>query len=115
MRQWCLIYLVCKYSEEDCSSRGELTVSKYAAVCRIALFRPRKLTLPSLTREVRTTEDASPKFEYLVLRNTHRPNVTSPDYLPIFSVLRARWKHRQQQVSGNSGNFGGKVPYVSPN
>ncbi len=23
-RQWCLIYFFCKYSEEDCSSRGEL-------------------------------------------------------------------------------------------
>ncbi len=35
-RQWCLIYFICKYSEEDCSSRGELTVViKYAAVCRI--------------------------------------------------------------------------------
>ncbi len=39
-------------------------------------------TLPSLTREVRTTEDATPKFAYLVLRNVRRPNVTSPDYLP---------------------------------
>ncbi len=29
---------------------------------------------------VRTTEDASPKFAYLVLRNVRRP--TSPDYLP---------------------------------
>ncbi len=45
-KQWCLIYLVCKYSEGDCSSRGELTdVIKYAAVCRItghALFRPQE-------------------------------------------------------------------------
>ncbi len=85
-RQWCLIYLVCKYSEEDCSSRGDLTdVIKYAALCRITglvSFRPREITLPSLTREVRTTEDASPKFAYLVLRNARRPNVTSPDYLP---------------------------------
>ncbi len=60
------IYFVCKYSEEDCSSQGELTdVIKYAALCRItrfASFRPREFTLPSLTREVRTTEDASPKF-----------------------------------------------------
>ncbi len=85
-RQWCLIYFVCKYSEEDCSSRGELTdVIKYAALCRItglASSHPREFTLPSLTREVRTTEDASPKFAYLVLRNTRRPNVKSPDYLP---------------------------------
>ncbi len=79
-RQWCLIYFVCEYSEEDCNSQGELTdVIKYAAVCRIC---PRELTLPSLTREVRTTEDASPKFAYLVLRNTRRPNVKSPGYLP---------------------------------
>ncbi len=123
-----MTYFVCKYSEEDCSSRGELTdVIKYAAICRItgvlpnsapcqimhpllvglgvgvgeglglgvglglgnqvaistrgciiwqgcrfqhntglALFRPRELTLQSLTCEVRTTEDASPKFAYLV-------------------------------------------------
>ncbi len=33
-------------------------------------------------REVRTPEYASPKFAYLVLRNTCRPNVKSPDYLP---------------------------------
>ncbi len=69
-RQWSLIYLVCKYSEEDCSSRGELTdVIKYAALCRItglASFRPWEFTLPSRTHEVRTTEDASPKFAYLV-------------------------------------------------
>ncbi len=59
-RPWCLIYLVCKYSEEDCSSRGEMTdVIKYAAVCRItglASLRPREITLSSLTREVQTTE-----------------------------------------------------------
>ncbi len=71
-RQWGLIYVVCKYSEEDCSSRGELTdVIKYAAVCSItglASFRARVLTLTSLTREVRTKEDASPKFAYLVTR-----------------------------------------------
>ncbi len=85
-RPWCLIYLVCKYSEEDCRSRGELTdVIKYAAVCRITglvSIRPRELTLPSLNHEVWTTEDTSPKFVYLVLRNTRRPNVKSPDYLP---------------------------------
>ncbi len=79
-----MIYFVCK--EEDCSSRGELTdVIKYAAVCRItgpASFRPRELTFPSLTRGVRTTEDASPKFAYFVLRKTRRPYVKSPDYLP---------------------------------
>ncbi len=44
----CLIYFVCKYSEEDCSSRGELTdIIKYAALCRItglASFRPREIT-----------------------------------------------------------------------
>ncbi len=34
------------------------------------------------TREVWTTEDASPKFAYLVFRNMHRPNVKSPNYLP---------------------------------
>ncbi len=64
-----MIYFVCKYNEEDCSSRGELTdVIKYAAVFRIpglASVHLRELTLPSRTREVRTTEDASPKFAYL--------------------------------------------------
>ncbi len=30
----------------------------------------------------RTTEDASPKCAYLVLRSTRRPNIKSPDYLP---------------------------------
>ncbi len=76
----------CIYSDENCSSRDELIdVIKYASVCRItrlASFRPRELTLLSLTREVRTTEDASPKFAYLLLRNMRRPNVKSPDYLP---------------------------------
>ncbi len=85
-RQWCLIYFVCNYSEQDCSSRCELTdVIKYTAVCRItglASFHPQELTLPSLTREVQTTEDAKPKFAYLVLRNARRPNVKSQDYLP---------------------------------
>ncbi len=56
INMWCLIYLVCTYSEDSSSSRGELTgVIKYAAVCRIAglaSFCPRELTLPSLTREV---------------------------------------------------------------
>ncbi len=54
----------------------------YIRITGLASFCPRELTLPSLTREVRTTEDASPKFAYLVLRNTHRPNVKSPNYLP---------------------------------
>ncbi len=40
----CLIYFVCKYSKEDCSSQGELTDVMYSAVCTIiglASFRPR--------------------------------------------------------------------------
>ncbi len=64
------------------AAKAMTDVIKYAALCRItrlASFRPREFTL---TREVRTTEDASPKFAYLVLRNTRRPNVKSPDYLP---------------------------------
>ncbi len=40
-----------------------------------ASFRPLELTLPSLTREVRTTEDAILKLAYLVLRNMRSPNV----------------------------------------
>ncbi len=75
------MYFVCKYSEEDCSSRGELTeVIKYAAVCRITDLR-HSVRGSSHSREVRTTEDASPKFAYLVLRNTRRPNIKSLDYL----------------------------------
>ncbi len=73
-RQWCLIYFVRKCSEEDCSSQGELTdVIKYAALYRITGLA----SLTSLTCEVRTTEDASPKFAYLALRNMRRPNVKS--------------------------------------
>ncbi len=83
-RQWCLGYFVCKYSEEDCSSWGELTdVIKYAALCRItglASFHPREFTLLSLAKS------ELPRMQvrdlYLVLRNACRPNVTSPDYLP---------------------------------
>ncbi len=98
-RQWCLIYFVCKYSEEDCSSRGEVTdVIKYAAVCRItglASFRPRELTLQSLTHEVRTTEDASPKFAYLVLRNTRRPNVGWP-YVLFSLDMSSFWTYKKK-------------------
>ncbi len=62
-----------RYSEEDCISWGELTdVIKYAAVC----------TITGLASFRGTTKDASPKFAYLVFRNTRRPNVKSPDYLP---------------------------------
>ncbi len=60
---WYHISSYCKYSEENCSSRGELTdVIKYAALCRItglASSRLREFTLLSRTREVRTTDDAS--------------------------------------------------------
>ncbi len=41
-------------------------------ICRITGLvssRPQEFTLPSRTCEVRTTEDASPNFAYLVLRN----------------------------------------------
>ncbi len=104
-----MIYFVCKYSEEDCSSRGELTdVIKHAAVCRItgfASFRPREFTLPSLTREVRTTEDANPKFAYLILRNARRPNVTSPDYLPNLLGTLDRDGNADSNMTG-----GKKVP-----
>ncbi len=100
-----MIYLACKYSEEDCSSRGELTdVIKYIALCRItrlALFRPWELTLPSLTREVRTTEDASLKFVFLVLRNTHSPNVKSPDYLSnLLGTLDRDWNADSNRSGG---------------
>ncbi len=120
-RQWCLIYFVCKYSEKDCSSRGELTdVIKYAALCRItrlASFHPCEFTRPSLTREVRTTEDASPKFAYLVLSNARRPNVTSPDYLPNLLGTLDRDGNADSNRSGGKkflghivpGNFGGKA------
>ncbi len=122
-----MIYFICKYSEEDCSSRGELTdVIKHAAICRItglASFRPPEFTLPSLTREVRTTEDASPKFAYLVLRNACRPNVTSPDYLPnLLGTLDRDGIADSNRTGGKkflgrivAGNFGGKAAYVSQN
>ncbi len=75
-----MIYLVCKYSEEDCRSRGEradvIKYKNYWNCCSVC-----GITLPSLTREVRTTEDASPKFAYLVLRNAGRPNVMLPNIL----------------------------------
>ncbi len=64
-----IIFRLTVYSEENCSSQGELTeVIKYAAVCRItglASSRPREFTLPSRTCNVRTTEDASLKFAFL--------------------------------------------------
>ncbi len=51
--------IVNAYSEDNRSSHGELTdVIKYAAVA-----------FAELTDQVRTTEDASPNFAYLVLRN----------------------------------------------
>ncbi len=62
---------------------AEVTDVKYAAVCRstrLVSSRPWEFRLPSQTCEIRTTEDASPKFSCLVLRNARR--LTSPDYLP---------------------------------
>ncbi len=67
------------------------TVRKIAAVEASWLMLSSTLLfaeLPDLRRsvtstcEVQTTEDASPKCAYLVLRNMRRPNVKSPDYLP---------------------------------
>ncbi len=119
-----LIYLVCTYSEESSSSWGELTdVIKYAAFCRItglASFCPQELTLPSLTREVWTTKDASPKFAYLVLRNTHRPNVKSTRLFALSSLYLDHDGNADSNRSGGKkfqghivpGNFGGKEPYV---
>ncbi len=73
------------------------------------------------TPESRTTEDSSPKFVYLVLRNARR--TMSPDYLLIL-LSRPRWKCRHQLVWGKKtflrikfqgqivpGNFGGKAAY----
>ncbi len=109
----------CKYSEENGSSQGELTdVIKYAALCRItglASSRPQEFTLPSRTCEVRTTEDASLKFVYLVLRNARRP--TSPDYLPnLLGTLDHDGNADSNRSGGKkvpgtncSNNFGGKA------
>ncbi len=55
-RQWCLIYFICKYSEEDCSSRGELMLSSTLLFAELPDLR--RSVRGSLTREVRTTEDA---------------------------------------------------------
>ncbi len=84
-----------------------LTLSSTLLFAELPDFRLRELTLSSLTREVRTTEDASPKFAYLVLRNTRRPNVTR---LFAYSSLyfRPRWKRRHQQVWGKKKMFLGK-------
>ncbi len=81
-------------------------------------------TLPSRTCEVRTTEDASPK--YLVLRNgpglggavAHSP--TSPDYLPNHHGTLACDGNADSNMSGEKMflgqivpcNFCGKVAYV---
>ncbi len=82
----------CIYSQENCSSQDELIdVIKYTSVCRItrlASFRPRELTLLSLTREVWTTEDASPKFAYLVLETCADLMLSHQTICLIFSVLR---------------------------
>ncbi len=106
-RQWCLIYLVRKYSEEDCRSRGELTdVIKY----RTCVVPTAGFTLPSLTREVRTTQYASPKLAYLVLRNTCRPNVKSPDYLPNLLGSLNRDRNADRNRSGGKKFLGHIVP-----
>ncbi len=109
------------YSEIVCSSRGELTdVIKYAALCRIprlASSCPWEFTLLSLTREVRTNEDVSPKFAYFELRNTRRPNVTSPDYLSNLLGTLDRDGNADSNRSGERkflrhivpGNFGGLI------
>ncbi len=89
-------------------SQGELTeVIKYAAVCRItelASSLPREFILPSRTREVRTTEDAGPKFAYLVLRNAGRP--TSPDYLPNLLGTLDRDGNADSNMSGGKKFLG---------
>ncbi len=74
-------------------------------------------SLPSLTREVQTTEDASLKCAYLVLRNMRRPNVKSPDYLP--NLLHTKTAMETQTATGLGekrflghifpGHFGGKA------
>ncbi len=63
-------------------------------------------SLPSLTREVQTTEDASPKCAYLLLRNMRRPNVKSPDYLP--NLLRTKTAMETQTATGlgKKGSWG---------
>ncbi len=73
----------------------------------------RGITLPSLTREVQTTEDASLKFAYLVLRNTRRPNVKSPDYFP--NLLCTSTAMETATGLGETGGFSGKAAYVSQN
>ncbi len=62
---WYHISSYCKYSEENCSSQGELTdVIKdstllFAELPDLRHPVPREFTLPSRTYEVRTTEDSS--------------------------------------------------------
>ncbi len=123
-RQWCLIYSVCKNSEEDCSSRGELTdVIKLS----MQLFAE----LPDLRRSIRgsshydSNSNGLPKSELQRMQvwnlrtwywETRTDLTLSHNTIClIFSVLRPRWKHRKQQVWRTffPGNFGGKATYVS--
>ncbi len=73
----------------------------------------REITLPSRTREVRTTEDARLKFAYLVLRYVRRPNITLPDYLPNLLGSLDRDGNADSNRSGGGhivpGNFDGKA------
>ncbi len=66
---------------------------------------------------VRTTEDASPKFAYLVLRNVRRPNVMSPDYLPNLCTLDRDGNADSNRSGGKKflKSFSGKAAYVSQN
>ncbi len=101
-------------------------VIKYAAVCRItglASFRPQELTLPSLTCEVRTTEDTSPKFVYLVLRNAAQTYRYVTRLFVQSSLYLDRHRNADSNRSGGKkflghivpGNFGGKAAFVSQN
>ncbi len=65
------------------------------SICRITGLvssRPREFTLPSRTCEVRTTEDASPNFAYLVLRNGHWHCADRQDKVGYF------WNETKSQI-----------------
>ncbi len=73
---WYHISSYCKYSEENCSSWGELTDVSSTLLFHLQNYRT--CVVPSHPQEFHTPEsnlrspnyrDASPKFAYLVLRN----------------------------------------------
>ncbi len=108
------ILFVCVYFRRECSCLKLMLSSTLLFAELLDLRRSLRGSSHSLSREVWTTEDASPKFAYLVLRNARRPNVTSPDYLPNLLGSLDRDGNTESNRSGGKkflghivrGNFG---------